>query len=125
MRSDSCPARYLNALFKSEVDEAADFLAVPDRNLPGDERRNAHWLKRGQKVSDAAVCLVDPVDEDQMGDAELVEHPESRRGKRRACRIWVHDDDRQIGCRDRARTVGGKADRARGHRSARTRRRDI
>ena len=58
---------------QGEVDEAADLLAIPDRNLPRDQRRHAHRLKRGQQVADAAVGLVDAVDEDEVRNAELVE----------------------------------------------------
>ena len=50
-----------------QIDEAADLFAVPDRNLAGDQRRHAHRLKRREKVADAAVRLVDAVDENQVG----------------------------------------------------------
>ena len=98
--------------FEREVDEAADLLAVADRNLAGDQRRHAHRLERGQQVADAAVRLVDPVDEDEVRDAELVERAQRRRGERRARRIGIDDDDRDVGDRQRLRAVGGKADRA-------------
>jgi hypothetical protein len=95
-----------------QVDEAGDLVAFADRDLPGDQWRNADRLKRGEEVADAAVRLVDTVDEDEMGNAELVERAESRRRQRRACGIWVDDDDREVGSRDRPVAVGGKADRS-------------
>ena len=48
-------------------------LALADRNLPGDERRHADWLQGGQEIADPAVRLVDPVDEDEVRNAKLVE----------------------------------------------------
>ena len=96
-----------------QVDEAVHFLAVPNRNLAGDQRRYAHRLERGQEVADPAVGLVDAVDEDQMGDAELVERAQRRGGEGRPRRVGIDDDDRDVGDRQRPRAVGGKADRAR------------
>src|SRR5205823_12219216 len=64
-----------------EIDEAADLLAVPNRNLAGDERGNAHRLERGQEVAHAPVRLVDPVDEDEMRDAKLIERAQRRGGE--------------------------------------------
>ena len=82
--------------------------------MPRDERRDAHRLQRGQQVADAAVGLVDAVDEDQVRDAELVKHPQRRRGKRGPSRVRVDDDDGDVGNGDAARGIGRKADRAGG-----------
>ncbi len=56
--------------------------------------------------------LVDTVDEQQVRNALFVEHPKRRRDERGARRIGIDDDDGQIGSRDSARRVGGKADRS-------------
>jgi hypothetical protein len=69
-----------------EVDEAGDLLAFPDRDLPRDQRRDAHRLQRRREVADAAARLVDAVDEDEVRDAELVERAQRRLGERRARR---------------------------------------
>ena len=94
-----------------EIDEAADFLAIPDRNLARDQRRDAHRLERGQEVADAAMGLVDAIDEDEVRDAELVERAKRRRGERRAGRVGVDHDDRDVGDRQRPRAIGREADR--------------
>ena len=98
--------------FEREVDEAADLLAVPDRNLAGDQRRHAHRLERGQEVAHAPVRLVDAVDEDEMRNAEFVERAQRRCGERCSRRVGIDDDDGDIGDRKRPRAVGGKADRS-------------
>ena len=69
--------------FQREIDEAGDLVAFADRDLAGDQRRHAHRLQRGEEVADAAVGLVDAVDENQVRDAELVEHAQGRGGERR------------------------------------------
>ena len=120
--------RFAGAIFESafqrEIDEAADLLAVPDRNLPGDERRNAHRLKGGQQVAHPAVRLIDTVNEDEMRNAELVERAERRRGERGSSWVGVDDHNGDVGNCERPRAVGGKADRAGAIDDARTGRRD-
>ncbi len=106
------PGAIFERIFEGEVDEAADLLAVPDRNLAGDQRGHADWLKGGQEVAHPAVRLVDAVDEDQVRDAELVERAEGRGSKRRPRRVGIDDDDGEVGDGDRPRPVGGEADRA-------------
>ncbi len=56
--------------------------------------------------------LVDAVDEDEVRDAELVERAQRRGGERRARRVGIDDDDRDVGDGQRPGAVGGKADRA-------------
>ena len=99
----------LEGIFEREIDEPANLLAVPDRYLPCDQRRDAHRLERGEQVADAAVRLVDAIDEDEVRNAEFVER--SQRGCREGGtgRIGIHDDDRDIGDGERPCTVGGKA----------------
>ena len=97
---------------ESEVDEAGHLLALADRDLAGDQRRDAHRLQSGEQVSDAAVRLVDSVDEHQMRDAELVEGSQGRGGKRSAGRVRVDDEDRHVGERQRPRSVSGEPDRS-------------
>ncbi len=97
---------------KGDIDEAGDLLAVADRYLPCDQRRNAHRLERGQQVADLAMGLVDPVDENEVGDAKLVEHPQRRGGEGRPGRIRIDDDDGKVGNGDAERRVARKADRA-------------
>jgi hypothetical protein len=58
------------------------------------------------------VGLVDPVDEDHVGDAQLVECSKRRSGERRSGRVGIDDDDGKVGERDGARTVGHESDRA-------------
>ena len=99
---------------QSQIDEAANLFAVPDRNLACDQRRHAHRLERRQEVADPAMGLVDAVDENDVRDAELVEHAQGRGGKRRTRRVGVDDDDRHVGDRHRPRAVGGEADRSGG-----------
>ena len=110
--------------FEREIDEAADLLAVPDRNLPRDQGRNAHRLKGREQVADPAVRLVDAVDEDEMRNAELVERAERRRGERGSSRVGIDDHNRDVRYCERARAVGREADRAGAHRRWRTGRRD-
>ena len=103
--------------FEGEVDEAGDPLAAgvlrADRHLARDQGRNADRLKGGEQVPDAAMRLVDAIDEDEVGDAELIECAKGRSGERRSRRVRVDDDDCSIGDRKRASAVGGKADRSR------------
>ena len=98
--------------FQRQIDEAGDLVAVADRDLARDQRRYAHRLERGQHVADAPAGLVDAVDEDQVGNAKLVEHPERGRGQRGAGRVGIDHDDREIGDRNAACAVGGKTDRS-------------
>ncbi len=97
--------------FQREIDEAGDLLAVADRNLAGDQRRDADRLKRREQVADAAVRLVDAVDENEVRYAKLVEHAQRRSRERSSCGIRVDDDDGKVGRRDGTRAVGGEADR--------------
>src|SRR5881275_370451 len=83
-------------IFEREVDEAADLLAVPDRNLASDQRRYAHWLERGQQVADASMCLVDAIDEDEMRYPEFVERAQRGRCEWRSGRVRIDDDDGDI-----------------------------
>ena len=82
IRSDSLPGAIFERPFEREIDEAADLLAVPDRNLPGDRGRHAHRLEGREQVAHPPVRLVDAVDEDEVRNAELVERAERRRGER-------------------------------------------
>ena len=93
-----------------EVDEPADFFAIPDRNLARDQRRDAHRLERREEVADAAVGLVDAIDEDEVRDAELVERAERRRGEGSAGRVGVDHHDRDVGDRQSLRAIGREAD---------------
>ncbi len=60
---------------EGEVDEAGDPVAVTDRDLPGDERRNTDRLERGEEVADPTMSLVDSIDEENVRNALLVERP--------------------------------------------------
>ena len=95
-----------------EIDEAGDLLAVSDRDLPRDQRRHAHRLQRRQQVADPPARLVDAIDEDHVRDAQLVEHPQARRGQRGARGVGIDHHDRHIGDRHRIRPVGGEPDRS-------------
>src|SRR5206468_4467134 len=66
------PGPVFERIFERQVDEPADLLAVPDRNLPGDQWRDADRLKRREEIAHAAVRLIDSVDEDDVRDAMLV-----------------------------------------------------
>ena len=58
-----------------EIDEARDPVIFANRNLPCDQRGHAHRLQRREQVADAAARLVDAVDEQEVRNALLVEHP--------------------------------------------------
>ncbi len=98
-----------------EVDEAGDLLAPflgADRDLAGDQGRRAHRLKRFEQVANAAAGLVDLVDEDEVGDSERLELPQSRLGEDGAVGVGIDDDDGEVRGRHRERSVGREADRA-------------
>ena len=97
---------------QSDVDESGDLFTFADRQLASDQRGDAHRLQRGQQIADSAVCLVDAIDEYEMGDAELVEHSQGR--GRQCCtgRVRVDNDDRDVGDRHSASSVGREADRS-------------
>ena len=99
-------------IFECEVDEAADLLAIPDRNLSSDQRRHAHRLESGQKIADSAMRLVDPVDENEVRDAELVERSKGGRGERCARWIGVYHQDRDVGDGESLRAVCRESDRS-------------
>ena len=105
------PRLVFERIFEREVDESADLLAIPDRHLARDQRRYAHRLQRRQQVADAAMRLVDAVDEDEVRDAELVERAQRRRGERRAGRVGIDDHDRDVGDGEGFGAVGREADR--------------
>src|SRR4051812_29364055 len=56
--------------------------------------------------------LIDPVDENEMRDAKLIQRAQGRGCQRRSCWIRVDDDDRDVGDGERPRTIGREADRA-------------
>src|SRR3954452_23394710 len=90
------PLRFLaDAVFKRpldrQIDEPTDLLSVPDRNLPCDQRGNAHWLQRGQEVAHAPVRLVYAVDEDEMWNAQFVERAQRRGCERCSSRVGIDD----------------------------------
>src|SRR4029453_17431639 len=87
--------------------------AVPDGNLPRNERRDAHRLKRRQEIADTTMRLVDSVDEDEVGDAKFVECAKGRRGERRARRIGVDNDDGDVGDGEPPSSISRKSNRSR------------
>ena len=107
-----------------DIDEAGDLFAIADRDLARDQRRHAHRLQRGQQVADPAVGLVDAVDEDEVRNAKLVEHPEGRGGERGARRVRVDDDDGDIGDRHARARRRPKSRSSRARRRLRICRRD-
>ena len=99
-------------IFEREVDEAADLLAVPDRNLRARSAVTRSSAGRGQEVADSSVRLVDPVDEDEVRDPELVERAQGRGRERGPRWIGIDDDDGDVGDRQRLGAIGGEADRS-------------
>ena len=79
--------------FKREIDETADLVALPDRDLARDQLRHAQRLERFEQFVDRPMRLVDAVDEDEMRDALLVEHAQRRGGERRARRVGIDHHD--------------------------------
>jgi hypothetical protein len=83
--------------FQRQVDEAGDLVTIPDRDLAGDQRRNADGLERREEVADPPVRLVDAVDEDDVRNALLVESPQRRRPPSCARCNRLFPDDSQFG----------------------------
>src|SRR3712207_174675 len=92
-----------------EIDEAGNLLPLLYRNLPCDERRDAHRLKCRQEVADAAAGLIDPIDEDEVRNPKLVEQAQRWRGERRAGWIGIDHDNRGVRKRQGAGAISRKA----------------
>ena len=102
----------LERAVERQVDEADRFLALADRDLPVDHRRDAERLQGLEQLVDAAAGLVDLVDEDDVRNAAVLELAQHRLGQRGALGLGRDHHQREVGDVERAVAVRGEADRA-------------
>ena len=110
-------ARRMLAIDKStlerEIDEAGDDVVLPDRHLAQHERLGRGRLQHGHDVADARLGLVDLVDEQEMGNAAILELLEDQLERRNLLFVWLAHHDGGVASRERVGGVGLKFDRAR------------
>src|SRR6476659_4741404 len=98
---------------ESEIDEAGDDVVLPDRHLAQHERLGRGRLQHGHDVADSRLGLVDLVDEQEMGNAAILELLEDQLKRRNLLFVWLAHHDGGGASRERVGGVGLKFDRAR------------
>ena len=87
-----------------QIDQAGDRLALFDRHLAQDQRLAGHVLQGLDGFPDAAGLRIHLVDEDDVGDAPVVQELQQRTQGQRLLDAGLANDDGDIG--DHGRQVG-------------------
>ena len=86
---------------------------LPDRDMAEDQRNAARLLKGLQRLADAAVGLVDLVEEEDVRDALVLEVLEDDLQGRDLFLVGLRDNDREIDAGDHRLRLEAELDRAR------------
>ena len=95
-----------------QIDEAFDQFAVPDRNLPQHQRHARRRLQCRERLADALVGAVDLVQEQEAGNAEVLELAQDDLQLRQFLLVGFADHDRGIDGGKRGAHVMRELDRA-------------
>ena len=98
--------------FQREVDEARDQVAVPDRNLPQQQRKPRRRLQGRERLADALAGAVDLVEKQEARDAEILEFAQDDLQLRQLLLVRLADHHRGVDRRQRGAHVVREFDRA-------------
>ncbi len=96
-----------------EIDEAGDDVAVPDRNLPQQQRHARGRLQQLDGLAHALVGLVDLVEVEEVRDVLVFQLAQDQLQLRHFLFVGLADDDRGVDCRQHRAHVVDEFDRAR------------
>jgi hypothetical protein len=106
------PLRPAEGALAHQIDEAADLLALADRDLAQHQRAVGETLQRLQRRADTAARQVHLVDEDDVRNGAIVEEPQQRRQGKHLLRLRLADDNGQVDHHQRVVGVLSQLDEA-------------
>ena len=95
-----------------EIDEAGNDVAVPDRNLPQQQRHARGRLQQLQRLAHALVGLVDLVEKQEMRNVLVFQFAQDQLQLRHLLLVGLADHDRGVDRRQHAAHVLDEFDRA-------------